>query len=447
MAIRADPGKPVYWGPLISRVYPILPMNRRAPTSPAQRLLCLLPFVLLAACASQPPAPATATAPCSAMKPCPSCPSCAAPSAPTAPASTPAQPPAPSPAVEALQRASWNELPDWRSDDVAQAWPALRQSCKALGKQPRWQRVCDDAQRLGDTPGTTAIRQFIETRFTPWAVRNPDGTAEGLITGYYEPIIKGSRSRSERYPWPIHGVPGDMLTIEFGDLYPDMRNLRLRGRLVGNKVVPYWTRAELDGMQDRSPAPTLLWAADPIDLFFLQVQGSGRVELPDGSQVRVGYADQNGHPYQSIGRWLVNQGELPLEKASMDGIKNWARSNPHRLAELLHTNPSYVFFREMPASAGGPTGALGVPLTAGRSLAVDPRTIPLGAPVFLATTAPNSDRPLRRLMLAQDTGGAIKGAVRADFFWGLGADAGVQAGRMRQQGQLWVLLPSENGAL
>ncbi|NMF91620.1 transglycosylase [Aromatoleum petrolei] len=346
-----------------------------------------------------------------------------------------------------MQRTSWTELPDWRSDDVAQAWPALRQSCKALVKQARWQSLCGDAQRLGDAPSAATVRQFLETRLTPWAVRNPDGTNEGLITGYYEPIIKGSRARSERYRWPVHGVPADMLTVDFGDLYPDLRSLRLRGRLVGNKVVPYWSRAELDGMQERAPAPTLLWAADPIDLFFLQVQGSGRVELPDGSQVRIGYADQNGHPYQSIGRWLVNQGELPLEKASMDGIKNWARSNPHRLSEMLHSNPSYVFFREMPPSPGGPTGALGVPLTAGRSLAVDPRTIPLGAPVFLATTAPNSDRPLRRLMLAQDTGGAIKGAVRADFFWGLGADAGVQAGRMRQQGQLWVLLPNDTGPL
>ncbi|NMG43619.1 transglycosylase [Aromatoleum toluvorans] len=346
-----------------------------------------------------------------------------------------------------MQRTDWNDLPDWRSDDLAQAWPALRLSCKALAKQARWQRVCDEAQRLGETPNPGAIRQFIENRFSPWAVRNPDGSADGLITGYYEPIIKGNRTRSERFAWPVHGVPSDMLTIDFGDLYPDLRGQRLRGRLVGNKVVPYWTRAELDRMQDRSPAPTLLWAADPIDLFFLQVQGSGRVELPDGSQVRIGYADQNGHPYQSIGRWLVNQGELPLEKASMDGIKSWAKSNPGRLAELLHSNPSYVFFKEMPASNGGPTGALGVPLTAGRSLAVDPRTIPLGAPVFLATTTPNSDRPLRRLMLAQDTGGAIKGAVRADFFWGPGPDAGAQAGRMRQQGRMWVILPNESGAL
>lgn len=416
-------------------------MKRRAHSSSAQRLLCLLGLALLAGCASQRPVPATSAAQsCPPAKTCPACPVC--PEAP--PAAPPVSTPEPAAPVEPLQRVSWTDLPGWSSDDLAQAWPALRESCKALAKQARWQAACEGAKALGDNPAHKAVRQFIESRFSPWAVRNPDGTSEGLITGYYEPLIKGSRTRSERYAWPIHGVPADMLTIDFGDVYPDLRNLRLRGRILGNKVVPYWTRAELDGMQDRSPAPALLWAADPIDLFFLQVQGSGRVELPDGSSVRIGYADQNGHPYQSIGRWLVAQGELPLEKASMEGIKNWARANPHRLPELLHSNPSYVFFREMPATAGGPTGALGVPLTAGRSLAVDPRTIPLGTPVFLATTTPNSDRPLRRLMLAQDTGGAIKGAVRADFFWGFGAEAGAQAGKMRQQGQLWILLPNDN---
>jgi membrane-bound lytic murein transglycosylase A len=204
-------------------------------------------------------------------------------------------------------------------------------------------------------------------------------------------------------------------------------------------VLPYWNRQQLAERQ--IPAPVLLWADDPIELFFLQVQGSGRVQLPDGSLVRIGYADQNGHPYQSIGRWLVAQGELTLDKASMDGIKRWAQDNPQRLQELLNANPSYVFFREMPASGGGPVGALGVPLSEGRSIAVDPRYVPLGAPVFLATTQPLSERPLERLVMAQDTGGAIKGAVRADFFWGFGTEAGREAGKMRQQGRMWVLLP------
>lgn len=412
-------------------------MNRRPRLQFNWPLACAT-ALLLAACGTRPPAqaPAAAAPTCPPQQPCPTCPACP-PAAPTPPAA------APTPAHPALQRSEWQALPDWTRDDLRQAVPALRESCGPLSRQTPWQAFCEALARLGPAPDDPALRSVIEEHLRPWSVHNPDGSTQGLVTGYYEPLIQGSRNRSSRYAWPIHGVPADMLTIDFGELFPELKHLRLRGRVAGNRVVPYWTRAELDGLQERLPAPILLWAADPIDLFFLQVQGSGRVELPDGSRVRIGYADQNGHPYQSLGRWLVSQGELTLEKASMDGIRNWALANPHRLAELLHANPSYVFFRELPATSGGPIGALGVPLTATRSIAVDPRTIPLGAPVFLATTEPLSERPLRRLVVAQDTGGAIKGAVRADFFWGFGSDAGRLAGRMRQQGQMWVLLPKD----
>jgi membrane-bound lytic murein transglycosylase A len=243
---------------------------------------------------------------------------------------------------------------------------------------------------------------------------------------------------------PVLGVPGDLLTIELGDVLPELKNMRLRGRLQGNKVVPYFSRAEIVGHEKAYADRVLLWVDDAVELFFLQVQGSGRVKLPDGGMVRIGYADQNGHPYQSIGRVLVERGEMKLEEASMQGIQAWARANPAKLNELLNSNPSYVFFRELPAKGAdgdGPPGALGVPLVAERSIAVDARHVPLGAPVFLSTTQPNSTVPLRRLMLAQDTGGAIRGVVRADFFWGFGAEAGAQAGRMKQSGQMWVLLP------
>jgi len=217
----------------------------------------------------------------------------------------------------------------------------------------------------------------------------------------------------------------------------------LRGRLVGHKVVPYYSRAEVARFSDKFAGKAILYAEDAVELFFLQVQGSGRVQMPDGSVVRLAYADTNGHPYQSIGRWLADKGELRLDQASMEGIKSWARANPGRLQEMLNANPSYIFFREVPNSAGGPVGAIGQPLTEGRSMAVDPRSIPLGAPVFLATTHPNSAQPLRRLMLAQDTGSAIKGGVRGDFYWGFGAEAGALAGRMRQKGEMWVLWPRD----
>jgi membrane-bound lytic murein transglycosylase A len=274
-------------------------------------------------------------------------------------------------------------------------------------------------------------------------VRNLDGNQTGTVTGYYEPLLRGSRSRGGPFQTALHRPPADLLTIDLAALVPEVKNLRLRGRVVGNKVIPYYTRAEME-RQNLLSGAELLWVDNPVEAFFLQVQGSGRVLLDDTREVvRVAYADQNGHPYRSIGRYLVDRGELTLDQASMQGIKAWVDAHPTRLQEVLNANPSYVFFKEEKIlDAGkGPKGALGVPLTAHRSIAVDPLFIPLGAPVFLSTTRPNSTDPLRRLMLAQDTGGAIRNPVRADFFWGFGPEAGELAGKMKQPGQMWVLLP------
>ena len=383
-------------------------------------------LLFLAGCAIQPGATTGSEAPCA----CPVCPVC--------PAVAP-----PKPTAKPMQEARWEELKGWGADNLAEAHGALLASCSVLAKQPVWRSACEEARAL--PAENAALRAFFEARFRPWRMVNPDDSREGLVTGYYEPLLRGSRERSKSFSHAIYGVPDDLLVVDLGELYPELKNFRLRGRLDGRKVVPYWSRAELTPQAPALTGKALLWVADPIELFFLQVQGSGRVELPDGRRVRVGYADQNGHPYQSIGRWLVEQGELKLEQASMQGIQAWARANPKRLNELLNANPSFVFFRELPDSGGGPLGALGVPLTPGRSIAVDPRAIPLGAPVFLATTQPASEQPLQRLVMAQDTGGAIKGVVRADFFWGFGNDAGAQAGRMRQRGEMWVLLPAAHG--
>ena len=391
--------------------------------SPRQLAPVLGVLLVLAGCAQLPTAPTITEAQCA----CPVCPVC--------PAVAPPKPPA-----KPLQEARWEDVKGWGADNLAEAHGALLESCGALAKQPAWREACEAARAL--PAENAALRAFFETRFRPWRVVNPDESTEGLVTGYYEPLLRGSRERSKSFSHAIYGVPDDLLVVDLGELYPELKNFRLRGRLDGRRVVPYWPRAELTPQAPALAGKALLWVADPVELFFLQVQGSGRVELPDGRRVRVGYADQNGHPYQSIGRWLVDKGELKLEDASMQGIQAWARANPKRLNELLNVNPSFVFFRELPDNGGGPPGALGVPLTPGRSIAVDPRTVPLGAPVFLATTQPASGQPMQRLVLAQDTGGAIKGAVRADFFWGFGAEAGAQAGRMRQKGEMWVLLPS-----
>lgn len=335
----------------------------------------------------------------------------------------------------------WEMLPDWYAQDLTASWPALQQSCKALRLKPVWLPICAAADKV-NKDDVMAQRAFYQTWFTPYQVFNPDGTDTGLITGYYEPLLKGSRTRSKRFAYPIYAPPDDMLDVDMGDLYPQFRGQRVRARLKGKVVVPYFNRAEIDaGLDHALKGRELFWVEDPIDLFFLQIQGSGRIELEDGTRVKIGYADQNGHPYASVGKKLIDMGELKPEEASMQGIKNWAEKNPDRLFVLLGQNPSYVFFRELPDSISGPVGALGVPLTDEYSIAVDPRTIPLGMPVFLSTTQPNSMAPLNRLMFAQDTGGAIKGAVRADFFWGFGDYAAVRAGSMKQSGKMWVLFP------
>ncbi|MBS0308836.1 MAG: murein transglycosylase A [Proteobacteria bacterium] len=344
--------------------------------------------------------------------------------------------------AELLRPSNFAALPGWAQDDVRQAWPAFLTSCDVLMKRPDWKEACTVARHV-DATDEKAVRLFFESFFVPNQIVNLDGTEQGLITGYYEPLLHGSRKRGGSYQTPLYRVPDDLLVIDMSSLHPDLKNMRLRGKLVGNKVLPYPARAELE----RSKAlvgKELLWVDDPIEAFFLQVQGSGRVQLAGSNDmVRVAYADQNGHPYKSIGRYLIDKGELRLAQASMQGIKAWAAAHPTRLQELLDVNPAYVFFKEekLGDPSKGAKGALGVPLTPRRSIAVDSQYFPLGAPVFLATTEPNSARPLQRLMLAQDTGGAIRGAVRADFFWGFGADAAENAGRMRQSGRMWVLLP------
>jgi len=334
----------------------------------------------------------------------------------------------------------WEMLPDWQTIDLQQALVAFGQSCNALKNKPDWQSICTRANNL-PTSDNTSLRAFFEEGFTPYQVFNPDGSSQGLITGYYEPKLYGSRIKTNRFRYPLYGVPDDLLTIDLGEVYPQLKDLRLRGRLDGNRIVPYYNRGDIDHGKAPLQGRELFWVDNAVELFFLQIQGSGRIELPDGSLIKVGYANQNGHPYTSIGKKLVDMGAFTIEESSMQNIKLWAKNNPDKLDSVLEQNPSYVFFRELPSNLSAPLGALGVPLTNEYSLAVDTRTIPLGAPVFLSTTYPNTTDPLNRLMLAQDTGGAIKGAVRGDFFWGFGEQAGTQAGRMKQSGQMWVLFP------
>jgi len=341
-----------------------------------------------------------------------------------------------------LKPADWQELDGLTKDDVTKAWPAWKLGCVSLKLKPAWQAVCNEADKL-DNPSKKGIVDYFKNNFSVYRTTNLDGSNTGMITGYYEPVIKGSRTKNDKFRFPLYTRPDDLITVELASLFPELANKRVRGRVVGTKLIPYYNRGEIEADNSPLQGREFVWVDDQIDLFFLQIQGSGMVHLDNGEKMHVGYADQNGQAYQSIGRLLIEKGELTVDKASMQGIKDWARNNPGKLRELLNANPSYVFFRELPAGLPGPIGALGAPILAERVVAIDPRFVPLGAPIFLSTNLPNSNKPINRLMMAQDTGGAIKGGVRADFFWGAGDAAGKSAGSMKQQGKIWVLLPKD----
>lgn len=407
--------------------------------------------LLLATCASvpaptpapaPPPAVAVVTPPAPQCAPCAVCAVCAAPAT-LAPIIEPV-PATPEIPRGRLERTTFSALPGWGSDDVTLALDAFLQGCPTLSSQPVWAKVCVAGAQL-KSRSVASVTRFFETEFEPYHAINADESDTGVVTGYYEPLLRGSRIRTAEFRYPIYASPQDLITVDLADVYPDLKNRRLRGRLVGNKLVPYLDRGNIETDIDNKTAPLqgleIAWVDDPIESFFLQIQGSGQIQLPDGSRIRVGYADQNGHPFRSLGGLLIRRGEIKLERASMQGIKEWARRNPQKVQQFMNGNPSYVFFKELPNDLTGPIGTLGAPLTAERSIAVDQRVIPMGVPVYLATTFPATERPLNRLMVAQDTGGAINGAVRADFYWGFGDAAGSQAGRMKQQGRMWVLLP------
>ncbi len=348
-----------------------------------------------------------------------------------------------------LRPIPFSELPGWPEDDLRGFSAALTTNCSAMrARTAAWGRLCRDADQI-NVADIVTLRQFIESQFLPHELSDAKGSRSGLITGYYEPLLKGSRARVGPYQIPLYRTPKDLINVDLSAIYPEIKSLRLRGRLEGNRVVPYPTRAEIE-RKGLLAGDELLWVDDPVEAFFLQVQGSGRVQLPTGETIRVGYAEQNGYPYRSIGRYLIDKGELKPNDASMQSIKAWVAANPHRRDEVLHQNPSVVFFREITAlpNAQGPLGSMGLPLTAGRSLAVDPRFVTPGSLIYLSTRVPKPGAPpkdpglsFQRLMIAQDTGSAVLGAHRGDIFFGTGNEAGEIAGRMRADGRMFVLLP------
>jgi membrane-bound lytic murein transglycosylase A len=352
----------------------------------------------------------------------------------------PAKPPPP----VSFEPVSWSTLPGWSADDALAAWPALIASCTAIHSRPDWQQFCTDVVAASPVD-SDFVRGFLEQRLQPYRVWRASGRrreSKGLITGYFEPLLHGSRERTEEYATPLYSRPDDLLIVDLASLYPELKGKRVRGRVEGNKVVPYYSRAasrEAPGLAGHE----IVWIDNALDAFMLEIQGSGRVQLTTGEIIRLQYEDQNGHPYRSIGRYLADQGIMTIDQVNMPAIRAWLAANPQRQNEVLDSNPSVVFFHEAPLDdpAVGPKGALGVPLTAGRSIAIDPKFLRLGAPMFLSTMAPATAAPLQRLVVAQDTGGAINGPVRADLFFGFGAEAGAQAGMMKYDGEMWLLWP------
>ena len=336
------------------------------------------------------------------------------------------------------KKADFSALPPVTGTDLQSGFASWRSACIRLKADPNWGSVCSDAATLSASPSVEQISSFLQTHLDVYSLRSAEGSEDGLITGYYEPVYPGSLKPTQAANVPIYGVPSDLIVVNLDSIYPELKGKRLRGRLEGRVLKPYDTAETINSKGLN--APVLAWLTDPMDLQFLQIQGSGRVQLDNGRQLRIGYADQNGHPYKPIGRWLVEQGELKKEDVTMSTIHAWAMMHPERVHEMLASNPSYVFFTQNPDSTEGPRGSLNVPLTAGYSVAVDRKVIPLGSLLWLSTTQADG-QPIVRPVAAQDTGGAIAGEVRADFFVGTGPKAGQIAGDMKQKGNIWLLWP------
>jgi membrane-bound lytic murein transglycosylase A len=352
-----------------------------------------------------------------------------------------------------LEPRAFAQVPGWTDDRHGEALPAFLKSCERLktlppgdrldpggltGRVKDWIAVCDEARAIPAADHARA-RYFFETRFEPAQAFGNDG-AQGLITGYYEPELRGAWQPDARHRYPIHGRPPDLVSVDLGKFRGEWRGQQVYGRLDGQHVVPMPTRRDIEDGALKGRQLELLWVDDAVDAFFLHVQGSGRVRMKEGGVVRLGYAGRNGHPYVAIGRELAQAGVLPLEKITMQTIRAWLRDNPAAGQELMARNGSYVFFRVLDGE--GPIGAHGVALTPARSLAVDRVFWPLGLPLWLDTTDPlDPGRPLRRLVVAQDAGSAIVGALRGDLFFGFGEPAAAYAGAMKNAGRLFALRP------
>jgi len=360
----------------------------------------------------------------------------------------------PPPAAPALRLSAtqFTDLPGWKTSDAAAALAAFRLSCGALAKKPASENmggvgyagtVGDWVDACNELSSAKNARTFFETNFKVFTLA-ASGVQDGLFTGYYEPELRASRIRHDKYQTPVYGLPSNLVSVDLGKFRETLKGEQISGRLEGNRLVPFATRANID-RTGLSSAPVLFYAEDPVAVFFLHIQGSGRVLFDDGSKARAAYAGKNGRPYTAIGRTLIARGALTKDSVSMPTIRSWLKAHPDQAGAVMRSNESYTFFVLQPDAGQNASGSQGVPLTAAASLAVDNRIHPLGVPLFLVTTLPGKPdgQAFRQLLIAQDTGGAIRGAVRGDVYWGTGARAEFLAGAMKSKGRFYVLLPNK----
>ena len=349
-----------------------------------------------------------------------------------------------------LRPVAFSALPGWSADNPAIALQQFRGVCKrfgrksagdpasktwpTLGRNADWAAACAAAKAAPNTDP----KAFVEAWFQPYQVGNAAST--GLFTGYYEPEVAGSRTRGGPYQTPLYRKPADIISADLGAFNADLKGKTLLGRIENGRFLPYHERADVARGALKGKGLELVWLAEPVAGFFLEIQGSGVVKLPDESRMRIGYAGKNGRPYRAIGRDLIASGAIQRQDMSMQAIRSWLASNPDQAQDVMNLNRSVVFFREV--KGRGPIGAASVPLAAGRSLAIDPKYAPLGGLLYVDIPYPEPDKPpIRRLVVAEDTGGAIKGPIRGDLFWGTGDAAGEKAGRMAAQGRYYLLAP------
>ena len=348
-----------------------------------------------------------------------------------------------------LQPASFDELEGWKKDNLKEMLPTLKSNCERIAKiQSDWlgssvikvetkayKKICADFISR-DFKDDNSVCEFIEKNFRPFLVLD-DGNAEGRFTSYYESRIKASFHRHGIYQYPVYGRPYDLVEINLKDFDESLPDKRLVGRIIKNKMKPYFERAEIENKG--IAAPVIMWGDDPVDIHIMQIQGSAVAFMDNGEKIRIGYAENNGLPFRGIGSILLENKVLPPNQANMPAIKKWLKDNPQEAKKYMQQNRRYIFHQVTKDS--GPVGAFGVPLQAGRSLAVDKTIIPLGSLLWLETSAPDGT-PLNKLVAAQDIGSAIKGVVRGDYFWGSGGDEILDsAGRMNSKGKYFILLP------